>query len=200
MDELNEKSVKDVKKLQKEVTRSWWEDGIHEMLSGLLFLLVGSGNFIDKFYGQHSYLSMIGKAMIVLGVFTLVLLRKYFKAKYSWAKVGYAIPRINYPIPSIITMAMAVLVFFAFIIFSGKFDGILYGAFTSLLFLTVYFATGFKRFLVISAVPLIVGIILFLFNIEIVWAILSILLFTTGIALLISGLKVFRNFGRRHDE
>jgi uncharacterized membrane protein HdeD (DUF308 family) len=91
MSAFNKKSLEDVQKLKKKVNRCWWEDGISEILWGLCYLLVGSGDLFLHLYGQHTSLKVVGTVMIVAGVVATIFLLKYFKAKYVWSETGYAI-------------------------------------------------------------------------------------------------------------
>lgn len=200
MDNSKEKISEDVQRLKKEVRRSWWEDGIMEILWSIWFLLPASGVIIINFYKQPPYLGFIALAMIVVGAFTPLIFWKYFKERYSWIKVGYAIPLFDYTFSSILTVGMAILAFFGSIFLPEEFYGILFGLSVFFILLSIYFASGFKRFLVISAIPLIVGVTLSILDVfpKEIWS--YIIFYPTGIALLISGLKVFRNFVRSHDE
>jgi hypothetical protein len=92
---------------------------------------------------------------------------------------------------------MGMLSFFGFMLLSAPFEGFLLGAFIFFIFLSLYFVSGFKRFLIISVVPLIPGAISFLLNISNKETLSYIVFCPTGVAMLLSGLSVFRKFRRK---
>ncbi|MEJ2567659.1 MAG: hypothetical protein P8Z50_02090 [candidate division WOR-3 bacterium] len=195
MNELNEEKIEAIK---NKVKASWLEDGMWEILWGIWFLLVSSGAFVIYIHKESPALKIAGVAMIIIGSVTPLLLWKYFRSRYSWSKGGYAILRNKYSVPSGIAVMTGLFSFFGYIFLSTKFKGVFLGLFIFFIFLSLYFSSGLKKFIVISSIPLLAGIISLLFKIpnEIIFN--FIVFCPTGIALLIYGLKAFRGFQRRH--
>jgi len=199
MGKLKDQS-KNISSLEKRVKSSWLEDGIWEILWGIWLLLVSSGAFVIYLYKESSHLKIAGAAMVILGSITPILLWKYFRSRYSYPKGGYAILRNRYSTSSNIAIVLGILFFLGYMFLSVWLKGLSLGLFLFFIFLSLYFSSGLKRFIFVSSVPLLAGIISLFFNNpnEII---LNFMVFCpTGIALLVSGLKVFRGFRRRYDE
>jgi len=199
MGKLKDQS-KNISSLEKRVKSSWLEDGIWEILWGIWLLLVSSGAFVIYLYKESSHLKIVGAAMVILGSITPILLWKYFRSRYSYPKGGYAILRNRYSTSSNIAIVLGILFFLGYMFLSVWLKGLSLGFFLFFIFLSLYFSSGLKRFIFVSSVPLLAGIISLFFNNpnEII---LNFMVFCpTGIALLVSGLKVFRGFRRRYDE
>ena len=197
---MNELSEEKIEAIKNRVKASWLEDGIWEILWGIWFLLVSSGAFVIYLYRESSPLKITGAAMIVVGSITPLLLWKYFRSKYSYPKGGYAVLRNKYNVSSGIAVVVGLLSFLGYMFFSVQYKGALLGLFLFCVLLAIYFSSGLKRFVIISSIPLFAGIISFLFKTpnEIIS---NFMVFCpAGIALLISGLKAFRRFGREYEE
>jgi len=197
MNELNRKKIETIK---SRVRASWLENGIWEVLWGIWFFLVSGGAFLIYLYKESLFLKIIGAAMIIIGSVTPLLLWRRFRAKYSWAKGGYSILRHKYSAASGVAIVLGLLTFFGYLFIGVHFKGVLLGLFIFFILLSVYFSSGLKRFFIISAIPLLAGIISLLFNTpnEIIFNFM--VFYPTGTALLISGLKAFGGFGKRFTE
>ena len=197
---MNALSNEKIETLKNRVKASWLEDGIWEILWGIWFLLVSGGAFLIYIYKESPALKIAGLVMIIIGSFTPILLWRRFRTKYSWAKGGYSILRHKYSVPSGITITLGLLAFFGYLFVGVHFKGFLLGMFIFFILLSIYFSSGLKRFVIISAIPLLAGIISLLFKTpnEIIF---NFMVFCpTGIALLISGLKAFREFERKYEK
>jgi len=200
MNSLNKERIEHVKKLEEKVKSSWLEDGIWEILWGMWFLLASSGAFVIYLYKESLVLKIAVLVMIVAGSIASVLFWKYFRTRYSWPKRGYAILRHNYTTLSRIAIIMILISFSVYMFMEMRFKGIFLGICIFFIFLFLYSSSGSKRFAVISSVPLLAGIISLLFETPNEKIFNFIVFCPTGIALLISGLKAFRDFRRRYDE
>lgn len=199
MDELNESKIEDMQRFKEKVRGSWLDDGIWEILWGIWFLVASSGAFVIYLCKESLALKIAVLVMIVVGSIVSVLFWKHFRTRYSWPKGGYAILRHNYTMLSRIAIIMILISFFVYMFMETRFKGIFLGVCIFFIFLFLYSSSGSKRFAVISSVPLLAGIISLLFKTpkEIVFN--FIIFCPTGIALLVSGLKVFRGFRRKYD-
>ncbi len=197
MDALSNEKIETLK---NRVKASWLEDGIWEILWGIWFLLVSGGAFLIYIYKENPVLKIAGAAMIIVGSVTPLLLWKYFRSKYSWTKGGYAVLRHKYSVPSGITITLGLLAFFGYLFVGVHFKGFLLGIFIFSILLSIYFSSGLRRFVIISAIPLMVGIISIFFKNPNEIILNFIVFCPTGIAILISGLKAFRAFRSRYDE
>jgi hypothetical protein len=197
---MNGLSQEKIEALKGKVKASWLEGGIWEILWGIWFLLVSSGAFLIYLYKGSPALKIAGAAMIIIGSVTPLLLWRRFRAKYSWTKGGYSILRHKYSAASGIAIVLGLLAFFGYLFVGVHFKGFLLGMFIFFILLSIHFSSGLKRFVIISAIPLLAGMISFLFKTpnEIIF---NFMIFCpTGLALLVSGLKVFRDFRRRYDK
>ncbi len=88
-----------------EARAAWWEDGIPETLSGLTLIILGSlGWAWSHMEGTPTgSLLKILWALVLLGsILLLKPLMFHLKARWSWDRTGYSLPRRELDLPSVL--------------------------------------------------------------------------------------------------
>lgn len=193
-------NVEEVNEIRKKVRRTWWEDGLVEIFTGVLVLFVGIGLLILEIltvWGIQQAVRIVLFIVAIAGAGSYYWVQKWLKAKYVWKKAGYSVPSYDnltnlfVLIGSLFVLLLVVNDFWSHFRIGGLFAG------SSVFFF--WFATfsfsGLKRFLVIGSFSFILGIIGVIFKMNGI-STLQIIIGFLGVASLVSGIKVNREFRR----
>lgn len=89
----------DVKEVEQRVKRYWYADGIAELSSGGLFLLLGLYFGVQGYFGESSLVSVILQVSLALlmiaGAFGVRWLVNTLKSRLTYPRTGYVEYRVN---------------------------------------------------------------------------------------------------------
>jgi hypothetical protein len=89
----------DVKQVEQRVKRYWYSDGIAELASGGLFVLLGLYFWIQVIFGEESIISVFLQVILVLvmiaGFIGVRWLVNTLKARLTYPRTGYVEYRVN---------------------------------------------------------------------------------------------------------
>lgn len=89
----------EIKQVERRVKRYWYADGIAELASGSLFVLLGLYFGIQGYFGEGSLLSVILQVSLALlmiaGAFGVRWLVNTLKARLTYPRTGYVEYRVN---------------------------------------------------------------------------------------------------------
>jgi len=89
----------EIKQVEQRVKRYWYSDGIAELASGGLFVLLGIYFGAQGFLGEGSFVSIILQVSLVLmmvgGIFGVRWLVNTLKARLTYPRTGYVEYRVN---------------------------------------------------------------------------------------------------------
>lgn len=89
----------DMKQVEKRVKRYWYTDGIAELASGGLFILLGIYFGAQGFFGEGSLVSVILQVSLILvmigGAFGVRWLVNTLKSRLTYPRTGYVEYRVN---------------------------------------------------------------------------------------------------------
>lgn len=196
----------DVKQVEKRVRRYWYEDGIAELSSGGLFIILGLYFSAQGFFGETSLVSIILQVSLVLllagGIFGLRWLVNTLKERLTYPRTGYVEYRVNnrndrkrrmmvVVLALIISMASIVLIDFirgldSMVLISGLLVGVIFIALRGK-------ASGLKRFYLLGGFSILLGIGLAFVGLSQAYS-LGLFYGLLGIAIVISGGIVLRSY------
>ncbi len=175
-------NVDKVKKVMGDVKASWWEDGMVEIISGIVFIVVAGLLSVMEFVSNEKLQAVLGVVCVSVMVALAVLARwfkRQLKEKYVWPKTGYSKPGIGKKPSLLYILSFEFLVLYvglilyiflkfkttnqipvgiaSFYLVSTKsnwfFAGFI-GFFIFFVYFAVYLASGLKRFLLTGLLAL----------------------------------------------
>jgi hypothetical protein len=187
-------SVEEVSEIREKVQRTWWEDGIVEIVAGMWFLLLGAISFIYRLPLNP----IIKIVVLVLPIVVNIFLPRWLKAKYVWKDTGYSMPAFFklYTWPYVIFLVLALLSLLGLFFSPFRLNGLLFGFFFCFIFLGTFSLSRLKRFLAMSSIPVVIGVVGDIFNLSL-GKNFHLMVFVVGIALLISGVRVYSEFKKK---
>jgi len=196
----------EMKQVEKRVKRYWYTDGIAELASGGMFLLLGLYFGVLGYFEEGSLVSVILQVSMILvfvgGAFGVRWLVNTLKSRLTYPRTGYVEYRVNekdakmrrYVVMAVAMMfAVASIVLIDYIrgldsmvLFSGVIIGVIFVALRGR-------SSGLKRFYLLGGLSIVLGIGLAFSNLTQVYT-LSLFYGLLGIAIIISGGVVMRQY------
>ncbi len=196
----------DMKQVEQRVRRYWYTDGIAELASGVMFLLVGLYFGVLGYFEEGSLVSVILQVSMVLvmvgGAFGVRWLVNTLKSRLTYPRTGYVEYRVNekdakmrrYVVMAVaMSFAIASIVLIDFIrglesmvLFTGVIVGVIFIALRGK-------SSGLKRFYLLGGLSIVLGITLAFSKLSQVYS-LSLFYGLLGIGILISGALVMRQY------
>lgn len=196
----------DMKQVEKRVRRYWYTDGIAELASGGMFLLLGLYFGVLGYFEEGSLVSVILQVSMVLvmvgGAFGVRWLVNTLKSRLTYPRTGYVEYRVNekdakmrrYVVMAVaMSFAIASIVLIDFIrglesmvLFTGVIVGVIFIALRGK-------SSGLTRFYLLGGLSIVLGITLAFSKLSQVYS-LSLFYGLLGIGILISGALVMRQY------
>ena len=196
----------DMQQVERRVRRYWYTDGIAEISSGGMFILLGLYFGVQGYFGETSLVSIILQVSMVLlmigGIFGVRWLVNTLKARLTYPRTGFVEYRVNEKstrtrryivvgVALIIAIASILLVDLirnldSMVLISGLLVGVIFIALRGR-------SSGLKRFYVLGGLAIVLGIVLAFsglsqaYNLGLFYGLL-------GIATIISGGLVMRRY------
>jgi Na+/melibiose symporter-like transporter len=218
-------NVDKIKKIMEDVRASWWEDGMVEIMSGMVFIVVAGLLSVMEFVPNEKLQAVLGVVCVAVMVALAILARwfkRHLKEKYVWPKTGYSKPRVGKKPSLLYILAFEFLALYiglslyiflkfkstnqipvgiaSFYLVNTKsnwvFAGFI-GFFIFFVYFAVYLASGLKRFILTGLLALVSGVVCAFFSgNELIIAIT--IMVVIGVYSLLNGIPRFVNF--RKDE
>ncbi|MBN1454434.1 MAG: hypothetical protein JW963_25680 [Anaerolineales bacterium] len=196
----------DMKQVEQRVKRYWYADGIAEIASGGMFLLLGLYFGVLGYFEEGSLVSVILQVSMVLvmigGAFGVRWLVNTLKSRLTYPRTGYVEYRVNEKDAKQrrwIVVAVAIIVASASILLVDYIRGLdsmvlITGVLVGIIFIALRGkSSGLKRFYALGGLAIVMGIALAYSNLSQVYT-LSLFYGLLGIAILISGGLVLRSY------
>lgn len=197
---------KDMKHVEQRVKRYWYTDGIAELASGGLFILLGLYFGMQGFFGEASLVSVILQVSLVLlligGIFGVRWLVNTLKARLTYPRTGYVEYRVNEKDARVrrwVVAGVAMSIATASIVLVDYIRGLdSMALITGLLVGVVFIAlrgksSGLKRFYLLGGLAIVLGVALSFsrlsqsYNLGLFYGLI-------GLAIVISGALVLRRY------
>ena len=196
----------DVKQVEQRVKRYWYTDGIAELASGGMFILLGVYFAAQGILGEGSLISIILQISLMLvmigGAFGVRWVVNTLKARLTYPRTGYVEYRVNekevrvrrYVVAGVAMVIAVVSILLvdhirnldSMVLISGLLVGIIFIALRGK-------SSGLKRFYVLGGLAIALGIILSFSGLSQVYN-LGLFYGLLGIVILISGGLVLRHY------
>lgn len=192
--------------VERRVKRYWYTDGIAELSSGGMFILLGLYFGIQGYFGEASIVSIILQISLVLimigGIFGVRWTVNTLKARITYPRTGYVEYRVNdqeaktrryivAAVAMVIAIASMVLVRYIRIVDSMVF---ITGMLVAIIFVALRGkSSGISRFYVLGGFSLLLGIGLSLSSLSDAYN-LALFYGLLGVAIMISGGSVLRRY------
>lgn len=196
----------DVREVEKRVKRYWYTDGIAELASGGMFLLLGLYFGVLGYFEEGSLVSVILQVSMILvfvgGSYGVRWLVSTLKSHVTYPRTGYVEYRMNdrdAKARRYVVMAVALIIAIASLVFVdylSSLESLVLG--TGFLVGVILIAlrgnsSGLKRFYVIGGLSVVLGIFLALSKLSQIYT-LTLYYSLMGIVILISGGLVLRRY------
>jgi hypothetical protein len=163
----------EIKQIEQRVKRYWYTDGIAELASGGMFVLLGLYFGIQGYFGENSLVSVIlqvGLALLMIaGAFGVRRLVKALKARLTYPRTGFVEYRVNEKDTKVrryVVVGVAMMIAIASIVLNDYIrnldsmvliTGLLVGA----IFITLQGrSSGLKRFYALGGLAIVLGVAL----------------------------------------
>jgi len=196
----------DMKQVEKRVRRYWYTDGIAELASGGMFLLLGLYFGVLGYFQEGSLISVILQVSMILvmvgGAFGVRWLVNTLKARLTYPRTGYVEYRVNekdakmrryvvIAVAMVFAVASIVLIDYirnldSMVLFTGVIVGVIFIALRGK-------SSGLKRFYLLGGLSILLGIGLAFSKVPQVYT-LSLFYGLLGVAIVISGGLVMRQY------
>jgi len=196
----------DMKQVERRIKRYWYTDGIAELASGGMFLLLGLYFGVLGYFQEGSLVSVILQASMVLimvgGAFGVRWLVNTLKSRLTYPRTGYVEYRVNekdakirryvvIAVAMIFAIASIVLIDYirgldSMVLFTGVIVGVIFIALRGK-------SSGLKRFYLLGGLSIVLGIALAYSKLQQVYT-LSLFYGLLGVAILVSGGLVMRQY------
>lgn len=196
----------DMQQVEKRVKRYWYTDGIAELASGGMFILLGLYFGIQVIFGEKSLFSIFLQVILVLvliaGFLIVHKLVNTLKTRLTYPRTGYVEYRVNDREVKrrrwIIVTAAAVLsgVSMLLEIYIINLDSVILitGLLAGIIFITLRGrSSGLKRFYTLGGLAIVLGIVLSLSPLSQIKD-LALFFGLLGIVIVISGVYVLRQY------
>lgn len=200
----------EIKQVERRVKRYWYSDGIAELASGGIFILLaiyfGTQGFLDEGSIVSIILQVSLMLMMVGGAFGVRWLVNTLKARLTYPRTGYVEYRVNEKDAKVrryVIAGVAMIIAMASIMLVDYIRGLdTMALVTGLLVGTIFIAlrgksSGLKRFYVLGGLAIVLGVVLSFSGLSQAYA-LGLFHGLLGIAILISGGLVLRRYLSEH--
>lgn len=196
----------DMKQVEQRVKRYWYTDGIAELASGGLFILLGIYFGAQGFFGQGSLVSVILQVSLMLvmiaGAFGIRWLVNILKTRLTYPRTGYVEYRVNENDAKVrrwVVVGVAMVIAIASIVLIDYIRGLDSMVLVTGLLVGVVFialrgrSSGLKRFYLLGGLAIALGVALSFsglsqaYNLGLYYGLL-------GIAIVISGALILRRY------
>jgi hypothetical protein len=196
----------DVKQVEQRVKRYWYTDGIAELASGGMFLLLGIYFAAQGFLEEGSLISVILQISLMLvmigGAFGVRWVVNTLKARLTYPRTGYVEYRVNEKevrVRRYVVAGVAMVIAIVSILLVDRIRNLDSMALISGLLVGIIFialrgkSSGLKRFYVLGGLAIALGIVLSFSNLSQAYN-LGLFYGLLGIVILISGGLVLRRY------
>jgi hypothetical protein len=200
----------EIKQVERRVKRYWYSDGIAELASGGIFILLaiyfGTQGFLDEGSIVSIILQVSLMLMMVGGAFGVRWLVNILKTRLTYPRTGYVEYRVNEKDAKVrryVIAGVAMIIAMASIMLVDYIRGLdTMALVTGLLVGTIFIAlrgksSGLKRFYVLGGLAIVLGVVLSFSGLSQAYA-LGLFYGLLGIAILISGGLVLRRYLSEH--
>ena len=196
----------DIKQVEKRVKRYWYTDGIAELASGGMFLLLGLYFGVLGYFEEGSLVSVILQASMVLvmigGAFEVRWLVNTLKSRLTYPRTGYVEYRVNEKDAKIrryVVAGVAMIIAIASIVLVDTIHGLdsmvlITGVLVGIIFIALRGkSSGLQRFYVLGGLAIMLGFGLAYTQLPQAYT-LSLFYGLLGVAILISGGLVLQRY------
>jgi hypothetical protein len=196
----------EMKQVERRVRRYWYTDGIAELASGGMFLLLGLYFGVLGYFEEGSLVSVILQASMVLlmvgGVFGVRWLVNSLKSRLTYPRTGFVEYRVNEKDAKVrryVVIAVAMLVAIASLVLVDYIRSLesmvlVTGVLVGIIFITLRGkSSGLRRFYVLGGLAIVLGISLAYSGLPQVYT-LALFYGLLGVAILISGGLVLQRY------
>ena len=196
----------DIKQIEKHVKRYWYTDGIAELASGGMFLLLGLYFGVLGYFEEGSLVSVILQASMVLvmigGAFGVRWLVNTLKSRLTYPRTGYVEYRVNEKDAKIrryVVAGVAMIIAIASIVLVDTIHGLdsmvlITGVLVGIIFIALRGkSSGLQRFYVLGGLAIMLGFGLAYTQLPQAYT-LSLFYGLLGVAILISGGLVLQRY------
>jgi hypothetical protein len=196
----------DMKQVEQRVKRYWYTDGIAELASGGMFLLLGLYFGVLGYFQEGSLISVILQVSMVLvmigGAYGVRWLVNTMKSRLTYPRTGYVEYRVNEKDAKIrryVVAAAAMIIAIASIVLVDYIRGLdsmvlITGVLVGIIFIALRGnSSGLKRFYVLGGLAIVLGIVLAYSKLPQVYS-LALFYGLLGVAILISGGLVLQRY------
>ena len=196
----------DIKQVEKRVKRYWYTDGIAELASGGMFLLLGLYFGVLGYFEEGSLVSVILQASMVLvmigGAFGVRWLVNTLKSRLTYPRTGYVEYRVNEKDAKIrryVVAGVAMIIAIASIVLVDTIHGLdsmvlITGVLVGIIFIALRGkSSGLQRFYVLGGLAIMLGFGLAYTQLPQAYT-LSLFYGLLGVAILISGGLVLQRY------
>jgi uncharacterized membrane protein YcfT len=196
----------EMKEVEQRVKRYWYTDGIAELASGGLFVLLGIYFGAQGLLGENSTVSIILQVSLILvmigGIFGVRRLVNVLKARLTYPRTGYVEYRVNEKNAKVrryVVVGVAMIIAIASVVLVDTIRGLDSMALITGLLVGVIFialrgkSSGLKRFYLLGGLAIALGVALSFSGLSQAYN-LGLFYGLIGIAILISGGMVLRRY------
>jgi hypothetical protein len=196
----------DMKQVEQRVKRYWYTDGIAELASGGMFILLGLYFGVLGYFQEGSLISVILQVSMVLvmigGAYGVRWLVNTMKSRLTYPRTGYVEYRVNEKDAKIrryVVVAAAMIIAIASIVLVDYIRGLdsmvlITGVLVGIIFIALRGnSSGLKRFYVLGGLAIVLGIVLAYSKLPQVYS-LALFYGLLGVAILISGGLVLQRY------
>ena len=196
----------DIKQVEKHVKRYWYTDGIAELASGGMFLLLGLYFGVLGYFEEGSLVSVILQASMVLvmigGAFGVRWLVNTLKSRLTYPRTGYVEYRVNEKDAKIrryVVAGVAMIIAIASVVLADAIRSLdsmvlITGVLVGIILIALRGkSSGLQRFYVLGGLAIMLGFGLAFSQLPQVYA-LSLFYGLIGVAILISGGLVLQRY------
>jgi hypothetical protein len=163
----------EIKQVEQRVKRYWYADGIAELASGGLFVVLGLYFGLQGFFGEASLISVILQVSLALlmiaGAYGVRWLVNILKARLTYPRTGYVEYRVNErdaKVRRYVVAGVAMIIAIASIVLIDYIRGLdsmalVTGLLVGLIFIALRGkSSGLKRFYVLGGLAILLGVAL----------------------------------------
>jgi hypothetical protein len=196
----------EIKQIEQRVKRYWYTDGIAELASGGMFVLLGFYFGIQGYFGEASLLSVILQVSLALlmiaGAFGVRWLVNALKSRLTYPRTGYVEYRVNERDATRrrwVVAGVAMLIAIASILLVDVVRGLdsmvlVTGLLVGLVFVALRGrSSGLKRFYALGGLAVVLGVALAFSGLSQAYS-LGLFYGLLGVVILISGALVLRRY------
>ena len=195
-----------IKQVEQRVKRYWYTDGIAELASGGMFILLGLYFGIQGYFGENSMVSVVLQVSLALlmiaGAFGVRWLVNVLKARLTYPRTGYVEYRVNERDAKVrrwVVAGVAMIVAIASILLADTIRSLDSMVLVSGLLVGVIFialrgkSSGLRRFYALGGLAIVLGVGLAFSNLIQAYS-LALFYGLLGLAILVSGALVLRRY------